>query len=73
MKKNWYSITAKSDTECVVDIFDEIGMWGISAKEFAEQLRAVGKVKNLTTAPVETAMTASRFTMQSRPAARASR
>ena len=48
MKKNWYSITAKSDAECVIDIFDEIGMWGVSAKDFAEQLRGVGKIKSLT-------------------------
>ena len=48
MKKNWYSITAKSAAECVIDIFDEIGMWGVSAKDFAEQLRGVGKIKSLT-------------------------
>lgn len=48
MKKNWYSITNKGDAECVIDIFDEIGMWGVSAKDFAEQLRGVGKIKRLT-------------------------
>ena len=48
MKKNWYSITNKGDAECVIDIFDEIGMWGVSAKDFAEQLRGVGKIKSLT-------------------------
>ena len=48
MKKKWYSITNKGDAECVIDIFDEIGMWGVSAKDFAEQLRGVGKIKSLT-------------------------
>lgn len=48
MKKNWYSITNKSDSECVIDIFDEIGLWGVTSKDFAEQLQSVGKIKNLT-------------------------
>jgi ATP-dependent Clp endopeptidase proteolytic subunit ClpP len=40
--KNWYSITNKSEQSAEVFIYDEIGMWGISAKAFLDELKSVG-------------------------------
>lgn len=43
-KQNWYSIQAKQqgeNTVAEIRIYDEIGFWGITAKDFAEQLDAV--------------------------------
>lgn len=45
--KSWYSIEAKSDTEAEVAIYDVIGLYGISAKRFAEDLKPHAN-KNLT-------------------------
>ena len=38
MKKSWYSITAQGDVPEVF-IYDEIGIWGISAEELVRELR----------------------------------
>lgn len=42
MRRNWYDIKslATSDT-AVVSIYDEIGMWGVTAKDFIESLSDV--------------------------------
>jgi len=45
MKKSWFTITNKTETECEVCIYDEIGMWGISAKDFLNELKAAGSRK----------------------------
>lgn len=37
----WYRITNKSPECAEVMIYDEIGMWGITAKKFAEDLNAI--------------------------------
>lgn len=42
MKKSWFSINNKTDAEAEVCIYDEIGMWGISAKDFLTELKGVG-------------------------------
>lgn len=42
--KNWYSIQAKagkSDTTAEISIYDEIGAWGVSAKQFIGDLKAI--------------------------------
>jgi ATP-dependent Clp endopeptidase proteolytic subunit ClpP len=40
--KTWYAISAKADTsQTEISIFDEIGFWGISAKQFISDLKNV--------------------------------
>lgn len=45
--KSWFSIKAKSNDTADISIYDEIGGWGISAQEFAKQLKQIGNVKNI--------------------------
>lgn len=46
MTKTWF--TAKAvDGEADVSIYDEIGMFGITAKDFADELNALGKVSHI--------------------------
>lgn len=46
MNKSWF--TAKAvDGEADISIYDEIGMFGITAKNFADQLNALGKVSHI--------------------------
>ena len=40
MNRSWYDIGAKAD-EADIYIYDEIGIFGISAQAFAEELRAI--------------------------------
>lgn len=40
-KKTWYSIKNASSNETVIDIYDEIGLWGITAQQFRDDLRDV--------------------------------
>lgn len=35
----WFSFKAKAETGVEISIFDEIGMWGVSAKEFIAELK----------------------------------
>jgi len=46
--KNWFAITASSSGSLVIDIFDEIGMFGITAKDFVAKLRAAGTAREIT-------------------------
>jgi ATP-dependent Clp protease, protease subunit len=40
--KNWYSIKAKADQKTAeISIYDEIGYWGVTAKQFIGDLKAV--------------------------------
>lgn len=48
MKKTWFTISNKSEAEAEISITDEIGLWGVSANDFADQLRAAGKITKLT-------------------------
>lgn len=45
--KNWYSIQAKAGGTAEIKIYDEIGMWGVSARQFSDELTALGQVKNI--------------------------
>jgi ATP-dependent Clp endopeptidase proteolytic subunit ClpP len=40
--KTWYSIKAQSESEALIDIFDVIGFWGISAQDFIADLKRLG-------------------------------
>ncbi len=39
--RNWYSISNKADAGAEVFIYDEIGMFGVSAKAFIDEVRAL--------------------------------
>lgn len=39
--KNWYSIQAKADQPAEISVFDEIGAWGVTAKQFIGDLKAI--------------------------------
>lgn len=34
MRRTWFTVQAAADKPAVISLFDEIGMWGISAKDF---------------------------------------
>lgn len=39
--KSWYSIQAKADQAAEISIYDEIGYWGVTAKQFIGDLKAI--------------------------------
>ena len=39
--KTWFSLTKNDADEAEMSIFDEIGAWGVKAKDFCEQLKTV--------------------------------
>ena len=39
--KTWYSIQAKADQSADISIFDEIGFWGVTAKQFIGDIKAI--------------------------------
>lgn len=41
-KESWYSIKALSKGQAEILLYDEIGMWGITAQQFARDLKALG-------------------------------
>lgn len=41
MKNRWYSISAKAGGNAEISIFDEIGLWGLTAKDFKQEFEAV--------------------------------
>lgn len=47
--KSWFTIRAMSGdpSTAEVDIHDEIGAWGVTAKDFMAQLRGLGPVQNI--------------------------
>lgn len=48
MKKSWFEIKNKGTNEpASVSIHDEIGIWGVSAKQFIEEIKALGEVKRI--------------------------
>lgn len=44
----WFKITNSASGNASIDIFDEIGFWGVTAKDFVAQLRALHGVQSLT-------------------------
>ena len=46
--KSWFNIARNSASAASIDIFDEIGYFGVTAKDFIAQLRALGNVSQLT-------------------------
>ena len=40
--QSWYSIKAKATDTVEISIYDEIGYWGITAKSFSKDLKALG-------------------------------
>lgn len=47
MSKSWYEIKAKGAGVAEVLIYEEIGMWGVSAKQFARDLKDLGKISQI--------------------------
>ena len=45
--KNWYSITNKHNDVLDISIHDEIGLWGVSAKDFISDLKSSADVKSI--------------------------
>lgn len=46
-KSSWYSIKALSRGTAEVLLYDEIGAWGISAQQFARDLKALGDLQRI--------------------------
>lgn len=46
--KTWFTCKATAKDEAEISIYDEIGLWGITAKEFIDELKALGAVKSIT-------------------------
>lgn len=44
---NWYSMKASAEDTADISIYEEIGGWGISARQFAEELTALGQVNHI--------------------------
>lgn len=40
--KSWFNIQAKANDTAEISIFDEIGFWGVTAQQFAKDLKALG-------------------------------
>lgn len=47
-RNTWFNIQAKSADTAEIDIFDEIGFWGVTAKDFVNQLRGFSGLKHIT-------------------------
>jgi ATP-dependent protease ClpP protease subunit len=47
VKRQWYSMEKTGAEAAEVSIHDEIGMWGIRAKDFIRELRGLGDVKTI--------------------------
>lgn len=45
-KNSWYSMQAKAG-KAEVYLYDEIGGWGITAKEFAKEIKGLGDIKHI--------------------------
>lgn len=46
--KSWFKLTALATDHLAIDIFDEIGFWGVTAKDFVAALRSAGTPKTIT-------------------------
>jgi ATP-dependent Clp protease protease subunit len=43
--KTWYSIKALDESVAEISVFDEIGFWGVQAKDFAREVKAIAAPK----------------------------
>ncbi len=43
--KNWYAIQNKAGGVLDISLHDEIGLWGVSAREFIAELRGYSDVR----------------------------
>ncbi|EPO5265197.1 ClpP-like prohead protease/major capsid protein fusion protein [Providencia rettgeri] len=46
-EKSWFQMKAISETSADIYIYDEIGMWGVSAKRFTEDLISLGNISHI--------------------------
>lgn len=44
---SWFRMQASSNSEADIFIYDEIGYWGVTAKQFVNDLRALGDVTHI--------------------------
>ena len=47
-RRSWYEIKAQDEGEAEILIYDEIGIWGITARDFVQQLDELGERARLT-------------------------
>lgn len=47
LSNSWYSIQAKGENKAEVWLYDEIGYWGITAKQFANDIKALKNVTHI--------------------------
>lgn len=47
ISENWYRIVASNDNNIEIYIYDEIGGWGITAQQFARDLKSRGDIRNI--------------------------
>lgn len=46
--RSWFSMVAKDDSAAEILIYDEIGAYGLSAKDFSDELKGLGNPANIT-------------------------
>nr|WP_290557417.1 MULTISPECIES: ClpP-like prohead protease/major capsid protein fusion protein [unclassified Leclercia] len=46
-KNSWFRMQASSENEAEIYIYDEIGYWGVTAKQFVANLKALGNVNHI--------------------------
>jgi ATP-dependent Clp endopeptidase proteolytic subunit ClpP len=47
MDKTWFTCEASAESSADIHIYEEIGAWGITAKDFNDSLRALGPVSHI--------------------------
>lgn len=46
-KNNWFRMQASAENEAEIYIYDEIGYWGVTAKQFVANLKALGEITHI--------------------------
>nr|WP_206742521.1 ClpP-like prohead protease/major capsid protein fusion protein [Atlantibacter hermannii] len=47
VKNSWFRMQASADSEAEIYIYDEIGYWGVTAKQFVANLKALGDITHI--------------------------
>ena len=47
LNASWYKVKASSSKNAEVWLYDEIGGWGITARAFANEIKALGDIKHI--------------------------